>query len=90
MIILQCQKKKIIKTIRNNHLKDNKMKTTKIITVTLITIMLFSLGAYSQNNGKGKGMVNIPAFETFDLDGNGQITASEFDKVRGQRQNNNA
>ena len=35
-------------------------------------------------------MQNRATFETFDLDGNGQITAAEFEKTRTERQTQNA
>ncbi|MCF6167246.1 EF-hand domain-containing protein [Lutibacter sp.] len=62
------------------------MKTTKFSTLTTFAIiMLLSINAYSQ----GRGIQNRPMFETFDLNGDGRITASEFKKVRAERQKNN-
>ena len=67
------------------------METTKIITfTTLITLMLFSVNTYSQFGRMSGGTKNRASFETFDLDRNGQITALEFQKVRAERQSENA
>jgi Ca2+-binding EF-hand superfamily protein len=67
------------------------MKTTKIITLaTLVTIMLFSINSYSQRGGMGKGIQNRPTFESFDLNNDSFITASEFNEIRSERQNQNA
>lgn len=46
--------------------------------------------AEGRNMGKGKGMgqgpgMNRPAFEDYDMDGNGAISEQEFNKARGER-----
>ncbi len=46
--------------------------------------------AEGRNMGKGKGMgqgpgMNRPAFEDYDIDGNGAISEQEFNKARGER-----
>ena len=67
------------------------MKTTKIITEAfLVTILSFSINSYSQRGRMAKGMQNRATFNTFDIDGDGQITVAEFEKVREERQTQNA